>query len=283
MKLYFTERDASQFLTGQDEVETGFDYSKITLIQKDIPSNTNFVNASAGTDIQSFPYGSYNNKEVYALYTIGISPDVNNTKNGINTFSRFAIVGNASGIILPVSVTGLKAYQKGNTVQVEWTALNETSIDHYEVEKSANATSFVSISNVKAHNNGSARIDYFVKDNNPDNGKNYYRIKIFDKNGKISSTAIVMVDLKNEKVSIAVLPNPVKNKKLTLALNNIPADKYQVVLYSISGQKVYQQSIEHAGGVSSQNIQLPAAINHGVYVLKVLNNATNFNEKVLIE
>lgn len=283
MKLFFTEKDASQFLSGQDEIETGFDFTKIALLQKGY-TDPNFYNASSSSDIQSFPNGAYDNQEVYALYTFGVSPDVNGNKLGIDTFTRFSVVGaDLSNIILPVSITGLKAYQKGNAIQVDWTALNESAVDHYEVEKSVNAVSFASISTLKARNNGNARNDYFITDNNPANGKNFYRIKIFDKNGHVTTTEYVVVNIANGKVSVTVLPNPVRNKTLVTSFNNVPAGNYQLVLYSSSGQKMYQQIIEHAGGSLSQTIKLPAAISHGVYILKVFNNSINFAEKVLIE
>ena len=279
MRLFFTKRNWVNWGTGENEVEAGFVYAKPALIQKDYSvGNGNFLNLSGVGDITDFT-GSADNTEIYGQYTIGVS---NSLTNGLEQFNRFSIV-NPDAIILPVSVVNLKAYKTGNKVRIDWTALNETGVDHYEIEKSVNATTFGAIGSVKAYNNSNPRNDYSFDDVSPVNGKNYYRIKITDKDGRTATTAIVVVNIENGKISISVTPNPVKNKTMVVTLNNLPAGRYEAVLYSTNGEKVYQRVIEHIGGTVSQTVNLPVTLSSGAYVLRVLNASGNYTTKLFIE
>src|SRR6266700_7951364 len=93
MKLYFTKRDwsSSPFGSAQDEIEDGFLYNDPHLIQKN--SVNQFFNNASSTDVIDYSNNStypYDITEIYGLYTKGISPDLNNNKNGIIGFYRFS-------------------------------------------------------------------------------------------------------------------------------------------------------------------------------------------------
>ena len=60
-----------------------------------------------------------------------------NTDAGSFAANRFRIVYRPI-VPLPVNFNGIKAYQKQNSIQVEWTVSNEINISKYEVEKSVN-------------------------------------------------------------------------------------------------------------------------------------------------
>ncbi len=283
MRLYFTKRNwsISPFPLSQDEVETGFDYTDIHLVQE---NNSNvFLNISNGSDKQDFsnimtyPYGS----EIFGLYSYGVSPDYLGATQGINTFIKFSVI-NATGYILPVNIIGFKAWQQGTAVQLAWTALNEIDIDHYEVERSADARGFIILGNVAAKNTGSSA-DYSFADYKPNAGNNYYRIKVLDKNGAIYYTQIINVVINiNGGASIAMYPNPVINKRFTLQMINLPAAKYNLLIYDEKGRLVFSKTIEHTGGSASQAIELTTGVAAGVYEVRLISKDYNFEEKLVI-
>jgi len=284
MKLYFTKRNWSIYPFGSaqnDEVENGFLWTDPHLVQKD--NNNAFVNvATTGTfDVPDY-MGNAFNTEIYGRYFINVSSDYQGNKNGINAFNKFSVV-NMGNIILPVTLANIKAYQKNNTIEIDWTALNELNIDHYEVERSASAVSFTSIETVAAHNNNLAENYYNVLDKKPMQGNNFYRIKVVDKNGKVSYSAVVAINTGITKSSVAVQPNPVLNKIINLQLNNIAAGSYTIAICNINGQQICNQKIMHAGGNAMQQIILPSSVTHGVYIVRVFNKTTTYNMRVVIE
>ncbi|QEC66767.1 T9SS type A sorting domain-containing protein [Panacibacter ginsenosidivorans] len=283
MKLYFTKRNWGVFPYGsaQDEVEDGFLWSDPHLVQKD--NNNLFVNvATTGTaDVPNYTGNAFNT-EIYGRYFIDVSSDNQGNKNGITAFNKFSVV-NIGNIILPVTLTNIKAYQKNNTIDIDWTALNELNMDHYEVERSANGTSFNTIENVDARNNDIAENYYTVHDTRPVLGNNFYRIKAVNKNGEVSYSVIVVVNIGTAKSSVTVQPNPVFNKIINLQLNNVAAGNYTIVISNMSGQQIYNQKIEHGGGNAMQQIILPSSIARGVYIVSVFNKVATYNIHVVIE
>jgi len=293
MSLYFTKRQWSgtgnTYPSEQDEIEAGFLFSDPHLVQQtytyqfvsnsvsglpptgDVPD---YSNSSSG----GFPYGT----EISAQYRFGISPDLFNAKDGIKEFTRFSVF-NANNIILPVSVTNFKAFQKGNDVQIEWSALNEINVDHYEIERSTNAVTFQVIATIAARNNNSPVNNYLSFDPMPANGKNFYRIKITDKNSNETYTSTVAIDLSNNKISVNIIPNPVRNKTINIQLNNVIQGRYNLLLYSMDGKMVYQKIIEHPGNSSVKQVVLPSSIRPGTYLVKLYNENTAFKLGLVVE
>jgi hypothetical protein len=281
MRLFFTKRNWAAWGIGENEVEAGFVYARPALVQKDYTGGYgNFINLSGSGDITDFT-GNTNNTEVYGQYTIGISDSLT---NGIVQFNRFSVV-NPGAIILPVTITNVKAYQVGEKIKVDWTSLNELTIDHYDVEKSTNGVNFITIVRAQAYNNGKPRNDYSITDNNPAKGNNFYRIKVLDKDGHVSYTIVVRVNISidNGKASVVIMPNPVHNKTMTVLMNDVAAGKYSMIMYDAAGHQVYQKVLEHAGGSAYQTINLPTNISLGTYVVRIFNGTINYSIKVIVE
>jgi len=286
MKLFFVERPTSNWPSIENEVEntpSPFDYTNITLVERDYnSSDPNFIAVSSGSDIKSFPNGTYNNQEVYAQYTVGISADVAGNKNGIYQFNRFSIT-NPSGIILPVTVINFKAYQQGSGVQTSWTSNNEINTDHYVVERSADAANFVAIGTVAALDNGTPSINYSLIDNSPLQGNNYYRVEAIGKDGSISYTNIEVVVIGGGTSSINIYPNPVTNHRFVLQMSNLAEGKYSLVIYNNLGQQIMNQEIDHAGGSASQTIMLPPGTAKGEYHLQLLETGVQMNKTMIVQ
>lgn len=180
VRLFYTKRDwtsggGSGWPSTENEVETGFNYGKGALAQKNYTTPGIFVNLSkdpSGDIITSFA-GAANGSEIYAQYTSISGP---NSTTRITSFDRFSIV-NPSGLILPVTIINFKAYQQGSGVETQWTCVNEKNMDHYEVQHATNGIDFSSIGSVVALNNGQTSLNYNFYDAHPANGNNFYRIK----------------------------------------------------------------------------------------------------------
>ena len=265
MRLYFTKQDNTQFGISQDEVENGFDYTATRLAQRNY-SDDNYLDISQGADIQNV-LANTNGTEVYAKYSIGVSPDVSNNTDGINYFSRFMVL-NDDLFILPVTITNFRAWQDGDKARLSWISNNETNIESYIIERSADNRSYAPIGTVNAIGSGALSIPYAYIDALPLSGKNYYRIKVTEKDGKSYYTNIQTLDFIRD-FAVKVYPNPVTNRKFILQLNGNKAGQLMMNLYSTDGRVVFTDYINHAGGFASYNINLPASLAKGIYILKL--------------
>ncbi|HXL55847.1 MAG TPA: T9SS type A sorting domain-containing protein, partial [Chitinophagaceae bacterium] len=120
-----------------------------------------------------------------------------------------------------------------------------------------------------AKGNGTQRTDYAYNDLNPLIEKNYYRLKIFDKNGKITYSNTVLVNIINDKTITVVYPNPAKNI-LHIQTNG----NASFSLLNQPGQILLTTNINGSGSI---NISGMAA---GLYYLK--NNSSGAMRKVIV-
>ena len=104
-----------------------------------------------------------------------------------------------------------------------------------------------------------------------------------DKNGAVTYTEIVSVNMAGGKPFVQFYPNPVQNKTVNVQMNNLAAGKYNLTLYNNAGQKIFNQVIEHAGGGSTQRILLPQFTAAGTCIIRLYNEKVQYSSLLLIK
>lgn len=184
--------------------------------------------------------------------------------------SRFMIVLlPTAGGPLPVHFTKISAAPLNTSkVQVNWITASEQGLKSYDIEKSTDGTSFVTIGSAIAKNANSGAAYQWV-DDSPAKGHNYYRIRSIDESGSFAYSATALVDF-NGKKGIVVTPTVITNRQFTLSLNDMAAGNYKLILTDAAGRTVYQQVIEHAGGYNSRQVNMGKTfLAAGLYNLSV--------------
>jgi hypothetical protein len=172
---------------------------------------------------------------------------------------------------------------KEKGIQVEWNIATETNVKFYEVEKSADGQQFEKACSIPSKGNSTVARTYNWYDATPNTGANFYRIKITDKNGTVTYSSIVSVNIKNATTFVSVFPNPVKGKNIGLQINNLEKGLYTIRLYNNLGQGVFVSSIDHKGGSASQTILLNSKLSAGKYNLQLTNKETTINKAVIFQ
>jgi hypothetical protein len=186
------------------------------------------------------------NNVVAATHLLGTKDGTNFTDLGLANTSvalkeffyqlRFA----NKGVILPLTVTSFSASKQNNiTSLLTWKISTEQNIATYSVERSNDGRNFSAIGSVASLGNTLAERTYTFADLKPFNGANYYRLKIIEKDGEISYTAIRIVNWSNA-ISVAVFPNPVKNTATVTGLES----NMLVTLLNQQGQVIEQQKAQ---------------------------------------
>jgi hypothetical protein len=222
--------------------------------------------------LQPLSLSDTNNIVINTNTTIPASVDVN----------RFRIVFQPSVITLPLNYTSVRAAQKGKDIQVEWEVADESNIQKYTVEKSVDGTRFSNAGEVAAKGNNSSE-SYQWLDVNTATGKNYYRVRALQNDGKYFISKIVMVNMNVVKSLITVYPNPVKNGQINIHSDNIEKGTYNVELYDGRGRQIISEVIHHSGGLLHQIIYPGNKLTPGVYHLNVTNITEHFSQTIFIE
>ncbi|MGZ8510980.1 MAG: M14 family zinc carboxypeptidase [Chitinophagaceae bacterium] len=145
-------------------------------------------------------------------------------------------------IVLPVqfiSFTG--QLLPDETVRLNWEAVTDQQHDYFEVEKSADGSTYNSIGK------GPSTGPYRHLDTTPFTGNNFYRIKQVDKDGGITYSHTVTIYYSPVKYKVSVYPNPVKDV-INVKLNASMSGQYTITIVDLSGRKIHEERIMNAEG-----------------------------------
>jgi len=156
---------------------------------------------------------------------------------------------------------------KSSDILVQWKVENESGIQQYEVEESADGSQFTKEATVAVNTNGSG--NYSWLDENESAGYHYYRVRSIGKDGQIQYTDIVKVLIGNQDASISVYPNPIVNDEVHIQFNNQPGGVYGIKLLNTLGQEIVSKVINHTDGSSSEDLLSDHKLPKGVYQVEI--------------
>ena len=187
-------------------------------------------------------------------------------------FTWWTLVDNR--FILPIELTAFNAKCDGNKVNIYWKTASESNNDFFEIERSSDGINFSSVVKINSQSTNSLHpLNYSAQDNNPLNGKSYYRLKQVDKDAKYSYSSLVTVSCQDAiAVSpvVAVFPNPATNN-ITIDMKGLPGKK-SIMIYDVIGQEMVNKTLES----QNENIQQAfdiSAFAKATYILRLdVNN-----------
>jgi hypothetical protein len=136
----------------------------------------------------------------------------------------------AEPVVLPVKFASFSLSTQNNSVLVKWSTAQEVDAAYFEVQRSNNGSTWISIGRVTAAGNSNQLTQYQFTDANPQTGTMYYRIKQADNNGKamfttvqaIAATGVKPVHIFSTSQTVAVqFGEPVKGKMEVLVINRV--------------------------------------------------------------
>ena len=173
-------------------------------------------------------------------------------------------------VVLPVTITSLSAIRNGNeAVDIKWKVQNETNLEGYFVERSADGRNFSSLfQTLPIVNNGGDAV-YTFEDKTPIKAYCFYRIKAISNNGLVQYSNIVKLGPVVATAGISIYPNPVIGKTAHIRFENQPQGLIRLQLINEIGQVVYNGSLQ-TDTSSSKQVFFGNHINSGTYQLKVI-------------
>lgn len=185
----------------------------------------------------------------------------------------------SSASVLPVKLVDFKAAKERDNVSINWLVAEESNIEAYEVQRSANGINFTTIEKVKAKNS-SAATSYSVKDLLAKGGINYYRLLIVGKD-KSEISKIVSLNINAGKNSFVA--NYKSGKILNVRLNGISAGTYRISVISSNGQLVQTIGLQHDGTGQNKQLVLKADLAKGIYRVALQSETENYIGSIMVE
>lgn len=176
---------------------------------------------------------------------------------------------------VPVIFNSVTANVKGSGVLVNWSTSSEINNDRYDVERSTDqGRNWIPIATVKGRGNYSSLAQYQAYDAKPSIGRNLYRIKQIDFDGRSKYSVTVGIQVETGSTNISVLTNPIRDRIILDFLS----DKNQMTgisLIDITGKPVLKTNVAIMKGSSRKEINVPASLGKGLYILQVVDEEGN--------
>jgi hypothetical protein len=189
---------------------------------------------------------------------------------------------NPVGTPLPVKFGDIKGYTKGKGVQLEWNVYSEINVVQYEIERASDGVSFNTVGHVTASGQD-GELFYSWYDATPSAGNNYYRIRNVDIDGKSSYSSIVRVSLSNQQAGFSIYPNPATGNHISMQATDLQKGDYKIEIFNTAGQQVYRKQFNHAGGTINQSIELPTALQTGIYTIQLTSPGFKLAKQFLVQ
>ncbi len=175
---------------------------------------------------------------------------------------------------LPVELLYFNAdCQNDGTVKLTWATATEINNDYFAVQKSYDATDFMTIGTVAGNGNSNNIIQYEFIDQ--ETGQAYYRLKQVDFNGDFEYSDITVASCRTENYSIKAFDN---YDGFTLQLTTNFNDNVTVEVVDARGRLIFSQ--QHTVNEGFTQMEIDKNLSTGIYFIRI--NGEKLNESLKV-
>jgi hypothetical protein len=170
---------------------------------------------------------------------------------------------------LPVTLTIFEARQQAGSARLSWQTATETNNLGFEIQGSVNAREFVKLGFVNSQQGNSIQAQNYTFLDAAFSFRNdpvyYYRLKQIDVDGSAKYSKIVA--LHQVPREALVLPIPF-NENFSVHAVSLQKGQTEVILLDMHGNMVYRQAFPVQEGVNTLQVQPPASLPPGMYIIQ---------------
>lgn len=164
-------------------------------------------------------------------------------------------------------------------VLLKWRAYADAEASGFEVLRSRDQVNWETIAWVDL-NKSVFTADYSITDQEPFEGRSYYRLNMVEKSGSSRYSAIRLIQIDKLLNKLKLYPNPATSS-VTLSLSATKNTPATIIIRSLSGQESYRKSILLNAGNNLYTIDL-SRLPNGTYVTEVQTQETRYINKLVI-
>ncbi|HOY96461.1 MAG TPA: T9SS type A sorting domain-containing protein, partial [Catalimonadaceae bacterium] len=217
--------------------------------------------------------GSYN--ETTAIFTW----------NGITSFSDFTGGTQLEDLPLPVHLVSFTGHMDARRkVVTQWQTASERNMSHFTVERldaRGNVTALGKIqpmSRTKNQENGGFR--YQFTDEDPVEGRGYYRLKMVDLDGSYSYSSTIAVQLSMEGL-VKHYPNPLHHSAVTFDFPAGENDDLDWKILDATGREIAKGNLE-ANGSRTVSLEETKELLPGFYFIHLEKGEVKTNLRIIV-
>lgn len=187
------------------------------------------------------------------------------------------IFATVAGSALPATFVNLSAKTSGGSNIISWTTSAAINIDHYEVDRSADARNFSPVGSISPIENETTHTYQFV-DAQPLAGSNYYKIVIVDRDRKTYASPALTVAGNNSHT--AILKTFSSGSAIYTTVQSAITQNMQIQIISSMGSSIWKGSRRVDAGTSTLSLPVTIAAT-GVYHLQMTNGTAVYSQSFI--
>ena len=168
--------------------------------------------------------------------------------------------------LLPIQLKSFNSTYKNNAVTLNWQSIYENNFDFYQLEKSTDASQFTTIATIKGKSINGNAADYSFIDASIVKDKQYYRLKMVNKDGSFTYSQLITSSSKSS-LEISLYPNPVNN--LLIVTHPQLSESGTLQIFNQEGKLVKSSNTQIGAAQTSVDVE---SLNKGSYVLHFMAN-----------
>jgi hypothetical protein len=168
--------------------------------------------------------------------------------------------------LLPIKLKSFNSTYKNNAVTLNWQSIYENNFDFYQLEKSTDASQFTTIATIKGKSINGNAADYSFTDASIVKDKQYYRLKMVNKDGSFTYSQVIASSSKSS-LEISLYPNPVNN--LLIVTHPQLSESGTLQIFNQEGKLVKSSNTQIGAAQTSVDVE---SLNKGSYVLHFMAN-----------
>ena len=193
--------------------------------------------------------------------------------NGCTTPAKIAIddlclLEPVSGI-LPIVLTPLKGFYSNGVSHLNWSSLQESNCNYFEIQHSNDGVSYSPIGKIIAKGTSDVTVNYSFDDIKAASGINYYRLKLVDKDDRFQNSNIVALNVNIKGINVTgIYPAPFTDK-INVTVSSEIKDRAIVSLFDNTGKLLVTQQNTVTKGVNNLSLENLDNLSKGFYIVKI--------------
>lgn len=205
-----------------------------------------------------------------------------NGVSALNDGLRFTLgTINLAQTPLPVELISFSGNLNQRNVELDWKTATELNNDYFSIERSDLGEKFETIGLVKGAGKSTSAKAYSFIDYAPLPGKQYYRLRQTDFDGKYTYSQIITITNTSSE-SVYITPNPIHaGEELQIRLlNSSEENNYQVSIFDMMGKSIRIENYRKENG--SLFINIDSGVVHGIYLIRIESQAGSITRRISI-
>jgi hypothetical protein len=164
-------------------------------------------------------------------------------------------------------------------VSLNWKASADQDASGFEIERSKDQNTWENIGSINV-NSASLTSDYSLLDQQPLQGKSYYRLKLVERSGssRYSNTRLIQIDQLITKLRL--YPNPVK-KDVAVSFNSTVDQSATLTIRSLSGVVMIKRPVSLNQGDNRMQLSTDR-LSNGMYLVELITPEKTFINRLTV-